>query len=201
MTFLSRNRMGTALFTMLLAAGLSLQASAQNRGPGGPGGPPPGRSPAGPGGPGGPGGNGGPPPGGSANGANNGGGPGGAAANGTAASGARPNALQLGPVGRWWDDKSVVKTLGLSATQQKKMDGIFDANKPAILASYKSLENEKAKLAVMTKQTQVDQSQVFTQIDAVSKARTELQKATTQMLLEIRQQMDPAQVTKLDKLP
>ncbi len=60
---------------------------------------------------------------------------------GTPGGGAGPsrNALQIGPTGRWWDDKSVARTVGLRGEQQKKMDGIFDANKSAIVASYKTL--------------------------------------------------------------
>ena len=56
---------------------------------------------------------------------------------GRAATAPRRNALQFGPVGRWWDDQSVVQSIGLRREQQKRMDAIFDANKPAILDNYK----------------------------------------------------------------
>jgi hypothetical protein len=42
---------------------------------------------------------------------------------------------------------------------------------------------------------------LFAAIDAVSQARAALQKATSQMLLQIRQQMDPGQIQKLKVLP
>lgn len=116
------------------------------------------------------------------------------------AQGAPRNALQIGPTGRWWDDKTVVHSVGISPTQQKKMDTVFDANKPAILASYKILQAEQAKLASLNKSAQPDQAAVFAQIDSVSQARTALQKATTQMLLQIRQEMAPDQVQKLEQI-
>ena len=108
--------------------------------------------------------------------------------------------LQLGPVGRWWDDKSVIHTVGIRKEQQKKMDFIFDANKPAILAAYKTFLSEQSKLDALNKDPQVDQARLFAAIDAVNQARASLQKTTSQMLLQIRQEMDPDQIVKLEKL-
>jgi Spy/CpxP family protein refolding chaperone len=94
----------------------------------------------------------------------------------------------------------VVNSVGLRKDQQKKMDAIFDTNKNSILETYKTLEAQKAKLDQMTKASNVDQASVFAQIDAVSQARSALQKATVQMLLQIRQQLDADQISKIDKL-
>jgi Spy/CpxP family protein refolding chaperone len=107
------------------------------------------------------------------------------------------NALQFGPVGRWWDDKSVMQAIGLSRVQQKKMDNIFDANKPAILDSYKTFLKAQANLSAVNKDPQSDKTRVFAAIDAVNEARSSLQKATSAMLLQIRQEMEPAQIDKL----
>ena len=81
------------------------------------------------------------------------------------------------------------------------MDAIFNANKPAIVDSYKAYMREKAKLDALSKNDSVDKSTVFAAIDSVNQARGNLQKATAQMLLEIRQQMEPQQIEKLEKLP
>lgn len=179
-------RIVLVFFSLLSAAGLN--AHAQGRPPGGPpSGPPPGAPPpAGPG---------------SAS-------PGsaGSGASGNASPGARGStgsshsSLQFGPVGRWWDDKSVVQSIGLRKEQQQKMDSIFNANKPAILASYKTFLSEQAKLDALNKDPKVDKANLFTAIDAVSQARASLQKATSQMLLQIRNEMEPGQITKLEKL-
>jgi hypothetical protein len=175
-----------AVTTAGLLLGIGSLAFAQ-----GPGGPPHGATPPGtqPGGqPGGPG-PGGPP------------GPNGPTGSSPRASSATArSSQQFGPVGRWWDDKSVVKAVGIGKDQQKKMDVIFDTNKPAILESYKKLLSEQAALDKINKDPKSDQATIFTAIDSVSKARASLQKATAQMLLEIRQQMAPDQIVKLEKL-
>jgi len=176
---------GGLLFGICLVAG---SAAAQAKPPAGP---PPGAPPSGSRGPGGPGG------------PTNAGGPGGATGSpgGSTSSGSSSGNVQhFGPVGRWWDDKAVVRTIGLSTNQQKKMDVIFDANKGAIVATYKTFLAEQAKLDAISKQSQVDQSKMFAAIDAVSQARVALQKANTQMLLQIREQMNADQIAKLEAL-
>lgn len=110
------------------------------------------------------------------------------------------NALQFGPVGRWWDDKSVIPQIRLRREQQKRMDAIFDAQKPAILESYKTFLKAQANLTAINKDPHADKDQVFAAIDAVNQARSSLQKATSAMLLQIRRQMDPDQVNMLEKI-
>ena len=110
------------------------------------------------------------------------------------------NALQFGPVGRWWDDRSVVQAIGLRREQQKRMDAIFDHNKPAILDSYKGFLKAQSDLTAANKDPQSTKDRLFSAIDAVNEARAALQKATSAMLLQIRQEMDPGQVDKLEKI-
>jgi Spy/CpxP family protein refolding chaperone len=80
------------------------------------------------------------------------------------------------------------------------MDTIFDSNRQAILASYRSFLSEQAKLDKLTKDPNSDQASIFAAIDSVSHARAALQKSTAQMLLQIRQEMDPEQIAKLEKI-
>lgn len=107
--------------------------------------------------------------------------------------------LQLGPPGRWWDNKSFSSTIGLRHDQQKNMDRIFDANKPAILETYRTLQQQEAKLETISKQSQPDKAQLFAAIDAVNQARSSLEKVNTQMLLQIRQEMDAEQLSRMEK--
>jgi hypothetical protein len=110
------------------------------------------------------------------------------------------NALQLGPAGRWWDDKSVVANVGISHDQQKKMDSIFNANRPAIVNSYKAFLKAQEHLQSVNKAAHPDQAEVFSAIDAVNQARGDLQKAASAMLLQIRGEMTPEQIEKLENL-
>ena len=98
-------------------------------------------------------------------------------------------------------NKTVALAIGLRKDQQKKMDTIFNANKPAIIATYQSFEKEQANLKSVSASSQVDKDKVFAAIDSVSQARGALQKANTEMLLQIRQQLDAGQIVGLDKLP
>jgi hypothetical protein len=115
-------------------------------------------------------------------------------------SSAPHNGLQFGPVGRWWDNKTVVQAVGLRREQTKRMDTIFDANKPAILDSYKTFLKAQSNLAAVNKDPQASKDQVFAAIDAVNQARSSLQKSTSAMLLQIRHEMDPDQVKKLEEI-
>ncbi|MDR3745263.1 MAG: hypothetical protein P4K80_03935 [Acidobacteriaceae bacterium] len=179
------------LAAILFVASSLVAASAQSGGPR-PGaiGPPPGRVSGPTGGPGPSGGPGAPgvhppPP----------AGPGSPGANGSASGG-----VQFGPVGRWWDDKSVVQAVGLSKDQQKRMDSIFSANKPAILDSYKAFLREQSRLEALNKDSKATKEQVAGATEAVEKARATLQKTTAQMLEQIRQQMATDQITRLQSL-
>ncbi|HTJ29259.1 MAG TPA: hypothetical protein VL346_02075 [Acidobacteriaceae bacterium] len=107
----------------------------------------------------------------------------------------------FGPAGRWWDDKSVIRSIGITRDQQRRMDTIFDANKSAILSSYKNFLKEQAHLDTVNKDPKADQAATFAAIDAVNNARSSLQKATAQMFLAIRHEMSSAQLEKLEKLP
>ena len=58
--------------------------------------------------------------------------------------------LQLGPPGRWWDDKEFAQELGLSAAQARRMDGIFQANRSTLLDLYRSLQQQESILERLT---------------------------------------------------
>lgn len=131
---------------------------------------------------------------------------------GSGASTARPHELsqphgtprsatQFGPAGRWWDDKSVIRAIGITRDQQRRMDTIFDANKSAIVSSYKLFLKEQAHLDSINKDHNADQAATFAAIDAVNNARAALQKAYAQTLLAIRHEMSADQIDRLEKLP
>lgn len=173
---------------MCLVAGLSLMPAAvlTAQAP-----PPP---PSGPGAPGGHAGPGGP------GAMNRPGGTGNTSAQEAKTAAASRNALQFGPVGRWWDDRSVAHQIGLSSQQQKKMDSIFNANRAAIVESYKAFVKAQNNLEKVNKSAAADKTAVFAAVDAVNQARSALQKNTLAMLMQIRDQMDSAQIEKLQKL-
>ncbi len=115
------------------------------------------------------------------------------------AGGPMRGALQLGPPGRWWDDKTFAKTLGLSKDQQKRMDTVFNANKGPILDSYKALQKEESNLQKLTREKKLDEAKIFAGIDSVAQAQAALEKAKAHMLLLVRQEMDEEQNARLGK--
>jgi hypothetical protein len=113
---------------------------------------------------------------------------------------ANSNGVQFGPVGRWWDDRSVVRTIGLSSEQKRKMDTVFDTNKPALLTAYRNYLEKQSKLTALSKDPNADKTTTFAAIDALSQARAQLQKTAAQIYIEIRQQMNTQQIEKLQQI-
>ena len=106
---------------------------------------------------------------------------------------------QLTLPGRWWDDKKTMKGLSLRPDQQQRMDGIFNANKDNLLSLYGNLQREQQKFVSMPREELQDETKVFAAIDRVAAARAELEKANFHILLQIRKEMDPAQLASLDR--
>jgi Spy/CpxP family protein refolding chaperone len=106
--------------------------------------------------------------------------------------------LQLGPPGRFWDDKHYVKALHLRPDQQKRMDGLFDENRATLVSRYQTLQQEESRLETLSHAQTLDEASLFAQIDRVSQARADLEKANTHLMLQVRKEMDADQVARLD---
>jgi Spy/CpxP family protein refolding chaperone len=106
--------------------------------------------------------------------------------------------LQLGPPGRWWDDKHFAKTLHLRPEQKKRMDDLFDENRAILVSRYQALQQEESKMEALSHAQTLEESALFAQIDRVAQARAELEKANTHLLLQVRKEMDSDQITHLD---
>jgi Spy/CpxP family protein refolding chaperone len=107
--------------------------------------------------------------------------------------------LQLGPPGRWWDDKSMVKSLKLRPDQQAHMDAIFEQNRGALLARLQGVQQAEMQMEELAKAPTLDEGALFAQIDRVAQARAELEKANTHYLLLLRKEMDSDQIKRLEK--
>ena len=108
--------------------------------------------------------------------------------------------LQLGPPGqRWWDDRGFVKSLKLRPDQQARMDAIFEQNRSLLLSRFDGLQQAEAQMAQLSSSSSPDESALYAQIDRVAQARAELEKANTHLLLQLRSQMDPDQIKRLEK--
>jgi Spy/CpxP family protein refolding chaperone len=102
--------------------------------------------------------------------------------------------------GRWWDDPKLAQQIGLSADQQKKMDGILQQNRLKLIDLKASLEKQETVMQPLMEAEQPDEGKILAQIDAIAQARAELEKGNARMLLGIRQVLTPDQWTKLKAL-
>ena len=106
--------------------------------------------------------------------------------------------LQLGPPGRWWDDKHFAKDLKLRPDQQRRMDSIFEANRAQLTRRLEDVHQEESLLELLVHSHAPDEAALDTEIDRRSQARAELEKAYTHYLLLIRNEMDPGQLARLE---
>jgi Spy/CpxP family protein refolding chaperone len=106
--------------------------------------------------------------------------------------------LQVGPPGRWWDDKHFAKQLKLSEDQQRHMDSIFEQNRPALVKRYENLEQEEQRMEALTHAKSLDETALFAQIDRIEQARADLSKAAMHYQVQIRNELDQNQISKLE---
>lgn len=107
--------------------------------------------------------------------------------------------LQLGPPGRWWDDKMFARDLRLRPDQQRRMDSVFEANRGILIKRFQDLQTEESRMDALTHSKTLDELALFVQIDRVSQARAELEKANTHLLLQLRAEMDAEQLARLEQ--
>ncbi len=106
--------------------------------------------------------------------------------------------LQVGPPGRWWDDKHFAKQLKLTEDQQRHMDAIFEQNRPTLLKRYGSLQQEEQRMEELTHAKTLDEAALFAQVDRIEQARADLSKATLHYQVQIRNELDQDQISKLE---
>lgn len=106
--------------------------------------------------------------------------------------------LQVGPPGRWWDDKHFVKQLKLTTDQQHRMDAIFEQNRPMLLKRYEALGVEEQHMDALTRSKTLDENALFAQIDRIELARADLGKATTHYMFQLRSELDSDQIARLE---
>src|ERR1700744_459218 len=113
-------------------------------------------------------------------------------------SGRMHGGLHVGPPGRWWDDKHFAKQLKLTEDQQRHMDTIFEQNRPTLLKRYESLQQEEQRMEELTHAKTLDEGALFAQIDRIEQARADLGKANLHYMVQLRNELDQDQISKLE---
>jgi Spy/CpxP family protein refolding chaperone len=107
--------------------------------------------------------------------------------------------FQFGPPGRWWDDPAFATSLRLRPEQQRRMNAIFEQNRAALFVHLQNLQQAESQMHAIATAPEPDEAALFAQIDRISQARADLEKTSTHMLLQIRKEMDPDQIARLEK--
>ena len=104
------------------------------------------------------------------------------------------------PPGRWWNDTNIAQSIGLSAAQIKKMDDSFNGARDHLIDLDATVRKTEGGLQPLLDNDPIDRGRVMAQIDRLTQAKAELEKANAQMLLDIRLQLTHDQWVKLASL-
>ena len=94
--------------------------------------------------------------------------------------------------------RSLPSPWGLNSDQQKRMDAVFGQNRDALVSRLDNLQKAESRLESLTHAGKPSETALFTEIDHVAQARADLEKANTHMLLQLRDEMTPDQISKLE---
>ena len=94
---------------------------------------------------------------------------------------------------------ALMQRLGITDDQKAKIERTFENHRQTILSTTDQLEKEEAVLARLLDAEPVDRNAVFTQIDRVTQARSEMERAGAVMTLEMREYLTRAQWEQLPR--
>lgn len=98
-----------------------------------------------------------------------------------------------GPPGKWWDRPELVKKLGITADQRRKMDEVFQQLRIKLIDLHAALDREEAGLEPLMQAAQLDDAKILPQIDRIAQARADLEKVEARLMLALRHALTPEQ--------
>ncbi len=101
------------------------------------------------------------------------------------------------PPGAWWRNPDTIKSLDLTADQQKHLEDIFRQNRIQLIDLKASLEKEQINLEPLVNANPVDNAKAMAEITRIADLRADLEKANAKMLLGLRGALSAEQWTKL----
>jgi len=106
-------------------------------------------------------------------------------------------AFRMGPPGRWWNNPEFAGRLGLTQDQENRMEAVFQQNRLTLIDRSAALQKEETVMGPLLSADQPDEARVLAQIDRITQARAELEKANARMLLGMRRILTQDQWKKL----
>src|ERR1035441_6903249 len=95
---------------------------------------------------------------------------------------ARPPMERAMPQGRWWNNPEMVQKLSVTPEQVKKMDDIFQQNRPRLIDLNANTQREEVTMEPLMAAETPDEPKILAQIDKIAQARAELEKANARFL-------------------
>jgi Spy/CpxP family protein refolding chaperone len=102
--------------------------------------------------------------------------------------------------GAWWTNNDVVVGLGLSEDQKARIERAFESHSRTIVFNSGLLEKEEMQLARLLEVDSIDHTAVLNQTNRVIQERTEMERETAVMTLEMREQLTRTQWMKLQAM-
>lgn len=102
------------------------------------------------------------------------------------------------PGGKWWSNPDMVRQVGLTAEQQKKMDEVLQQSRLKLIDLNATLEKEEVVMEGLMRGPELDDSKILPAVDRIAQARAELEKANARLMLGIRHLLTPEQWEKLN---
>jgi Spy/CpxP family protein refolding chaperone len=101
------------------------------------------------------------------------------------------------PFGMWWKDPEVVKRVGVTPDQTKRMDALMLQSRLQLIHLHATLQEEQLLLEPMLDASPFDEAKALEQINKIADTRADLEKTNAKMLLNIRGVLTGDQWTKL----
>ena len=97
------------------------------------------------------------------------------------------------PQGAWWTNTATVARLGLTDDQKTRLEKTFESHRQDLTARTDTLNKEESQLSKLLEADPLDRNAVFAEIDRVTQARSELERANSVMTMEMREVLTRAQ--------
>ena len=95
--------------------------------------------------------------------------------------------------GAWWTNTATIARLGLTEDQKTRLEKTFESHRQDLASRTETLNKEEAQLAKLLEADTLDRNAVFAEIDRVTQARSELERANSVMTMEMREVLTRAQ--------
>jgi len=101
---------------------------------------------------------------------------------------------------KWWQTDRFKKELALTSDQITRIEGIYQASEPLLLAQKKAIDRHEEKLSKVIRDPKSDEALLLQATDRLEAARNEVSRTRTLMLFRIRRVLNDEQLVKINAM-